>query len=83
MRFLTAELESARPLVPRGFDADPESVETLATFDMLREMGSESFGAYVISMARAPSDTLSLGLTAKRGLFPGRDPLSHPPRPRA
>jgi len=58
--FLTSELEQARPLIPRTLEADEDVREVLATFEAIAEIPSESLGAYVISMARSPSDVLSV-----------------------
>ncbi len=63
--FLMAELESRRPLIPRGFQADESVTEVLDTFAMIAEMGADSLGAYVISMASKPSDILAVKLLQK------------------
>ncbi len=69
--FLVEELESRRPLIPRAFldgkgSAEPgldEAVrEVLATFSELGRIPADSLGAYVISMAAAPSDVLAVCL---------------------
>jgi phosphoenolpyruvate carboxylase len=56
--FLLEELSNKRPLVPRGFAPSKDVAEVLATFRMAARAPRESFGAYVISMTRAPSDVL-------------------------
>ena len=60
--FLLQELGSRRPLIPRDLPADAEVDEALRTIEAAREAGLESMGAYVISMARAPSDVLAVEL---------------------
>jgi phosphoenolpyruvate carboxylase len=40
-------------------------VDCLETFRMIAEMGEESLGAYVISMAKRPSDVLAVNLLMK------------------
>lgn len=58
--FLTRELEGRRPLVPRDMPATPRTAEVLDTFRAIASIGSESLGAYVISMASHPSDVLAV-----------------------
>ncbi|MCX2800289.1 phosphoenolpyruvate carboxylase [Microbulbifer thermotolerans] len=68
-QFLLAELESRRPLVDEGFyrsDLCSEEVrEVLDTCRVIAEQGPEGLGAYVISMARRPSDVLAVMLLQK------------------
>ncbi|MQM38466.1 Phosphoenolpyruvate carboxylase [wastewater metagenome] len=63
--FLIRELSSRRPLVPREFQPDEEVREVLDTFAVMAEMGPDSLGAYVISMAARPSDILAVELLQK------------------
>jgi len=63
--FLIRELDNNRPLIPRDFDPDDEVQEVLDTFDVMAELGPESLGAYVISMAAQPSDILAVELLQK------------------
>ena len=58
--FLIRELDSNRPLIPRDFEPDEEVQEVLDTFEVMAELGPESLGAYVISMAAQPSDILAV-----------------------
>lgn len=68
--FLINELNSERPLIPRTLKATGEVKETLDTFRMLAQQRSDALGAYVISMARAPSDVLLVYLLQKEsGMF--------------
>ncbi len=64
-RFLVSELASKRPLIPRDLPASTEVREVLDTFAMLATLPSDSLGAYVISMAHAPSDVLAVELLQK------------------
>lgn len=62
MTFLRRELASPRPLLPRDpIDHEPTR-ELMATLDVVRRGGPGAFGAYVISMAKAPSDVLAVML---------------------
>lgn len=67
--FLLAELESRRPLVDGAFYGsdfcDEEVREVLETCEVIAELGPEGLGAYVISMARSPSDVLAVMLLQK------------------
>lgn len=67
--FLLAELESRRPLVDAAFYrsdyCNDEVAEVLDTCAVIAEQGPEGLGAYVISMARAPSDVLAVMLLQK------------------
>ncbi|TPX68375.1 phosphoenolpyruvate carboxylase [Spizellomyces sp. 'palustris'] len=71
--WLIKELQNRRPLVPHdwpeactGTDNVSENVkEVVATFRMLSKVGTDALGAYVISMARTPSDILAVALLQK------------------
>ena len=77
--FLTAELDSPRPLVPPQLwrpDAplSDDVRDVLGTFAMAARQGQGALGAYVISMARTPSDVLAVELLqreARRAFQPG------------
>ncbi len=58
--FLAKALEPVRPRLPDAIDGDAEVHEVLDTFRVAAELGEEARGAYVISMARAPSDVLAV-----------------------
>ncbi len=60
--FLTRELSSRRPLIPRDLEASPEVDDVLATFQMMARIPPGSLNAYVITMARAASDVLAVEL---------------------
>ncbi len=64
-QFLLQELDNPRPLLPHDFSPDEEVAEVLDTCRVIAEMGSESLGAYVISMASKPSDILAVRLLQK------------------
>jgi phosphoenolpyruvate carboxylase len=64
-RFLLAELASRRPLIPVDLDASAEVREVLDTFRAAATIAPGSLGAYVISMALAPSDVLAVELLQK------------------
>lgn len=70
--FLLQELQNPRPLLPRQLHASPEQLieqpdvqEILATFRTIAQHPSNSFGAYIISMAGQPSDILAVMLLQK------------------
>ncbi|KAL1218534.1 Phosphoenolpyruvate carboxylase 4 [Cardamine amara subsp. amara] len=63
--FLTRELKGKRPLVPQSIEVGPDVKEVLDTFRVAAELGSESLGAYVISMASNASDVLAVELLQK------------------
>lgn len=60
--FLSAELESKRPLFPRRWPHSDSVQEVLDTFAMIGQQPRQSLGAYVISMAHSPSDVLAVQL---------------------
>ncbi|WP_226665373.1 phosphoenolpyruvate carboxylase [Microbulbifer aggregans] len=68
-KFLQAELESRRPLINGAFYCSEfctdEVREVLDTCKVIAEQGQEGLGAYVISMARRPSDVLAVMLLQK------------------
>ena len=74
LQFLVKELNSNRPLITSAFPGPGDIAdgsggddvrEVLETFRMLAAENPESFGAYVISMASAPSDVLAVELLQK------------------
>ncbi|MDP5208839.1 phosphoenolpyruvate carboxylase [Microbulbifer sp. 2205BS26-8] len=69
VEFLLCELDNRRPLVDEAFyhtDFCDESVrEVLDTCKVIAEQGPEGLGAYVISMAKMPSDILAVMLLQK------------------
>lgn len=70
--FLLAELNNARPLLPRQLHHTHNSLinsddiqETLATFKTIAQQPTQAMGAYVISMAKQASDVLAVMLLQK------------------
>jgi phosphoenolpyruvate carboxylase len=77
--FLLAELDNPRPFLPSMPQVAPGAAlasvdvqEVLATFRELARQPGESLGAYVISMARAPSDVLAVMLLQQKAEMPRR-----------
>lgn len=60
--FLVRELTSPRPLLPRSLPDDPALADVLATLAVCARQPAGSLGAYVVSMANAPSDVLAVHL---------------------
>lgn len=69
LEFLLAELDNRRPLVNADFYStdfcDEDVREVLETCRVVAEQGPEGLGAYVISMAKRPSDVLAVMLLQK------------------
>ncbi len=63
--FLIAELANKRPLIPHDLPMTPEVQDVINTMRVAKEIGPEPLGAYVISMARQPSDVLAVELLQK------------------
>lgn len=63
--FLLRELQSKRPLIPHNWQPSPETQEVLDTCKVIAAQPREVLGAYVISMARVPSDVLAVKLLLK------------------
>ncbi|GBG60875.1 hypothetical protein CBR_g15996 [Chara braunii] len=60
--FLLKELQGKRPLFGPDLTASPDVREILDTCQIVSELPSDSFGAYVISMSTAASDVLAVYL---------------------
>ncbi|KAK4420659.1 Phosphoenolpyruvate carboxylase 2 [Sesamum alatum] len=60
--WLLSELRGKRPLFGHDLPKTDEIAEVLNTFHVLAELPSDNFGAYIISMATAPSDVLAVEL---------------------
>jgi phosphoenolpyruvate carboxylase len=70
--FLLAQLSSRRPLIPRRWQPSEDVTEALATCAVVADQPPEALGAYVISMARQPSDVLAVHLLLREsGCAPG------------
>ncbi|AUX74225.1 phosphoenolpyruvate carboxylase [Erwinia pyrifoliae] len=63
--FLIRELNSKRPLTPRQWEPSAETKEVLDTCRVAAEAPQGSIAAYVISMAKTPSDVLTVHLLLK------------------
>ncbi|MDF7679377.1 phosphoenolpyruvate carboxylase [Enterobacteriaceae bacterium ESL0689] len=85
--FLIRELNSRRPLLPRQWQPGDETREVLDTCQVIAQAPQGSVAAYVISMARTPSDVLAVHLLLKESgvnfalpvvpLFETLDDLNH------
>lgn len=62
IEFLLAELKGRRPLIPPSLQVSDNVREVLDTFRMAAQLGSDSLGAYIISMSTAASDVLLVEL---------------------
>ncbi|KAK1397169.1 Phosphoenolpyruvate carboxylase [Heracleum sosnowskyi] len=60
--WLLSELSGKRPLFGPDLPKTEEIADVLDTFNVISELPSDSFGAYIISMATAPSDVLAVEL---------------------
>ncbi|KAL9243752.1 hypothetical protein vseg_017603 [Gypsophila vaccaria] len=60
--WLLSELQGKRPLFGPDLPKTEEIADVLDTFQVISELPSDSFGAYIISMATAPSDVLAVEL---------------------
>ncbi|WP_168426687.1 phosphoenolpyruvate carboxylase [Erwinia amylovora] len=65
LAFLIRELNSKRPLTPRQWEPSAETQEVLDTCRVAAEAPQGSIAAYVISMAKTPSDVLAVHLLLK------------------
>lgn len=63
--FLIQELSHQRPLIPGAATFKSEVEEVLDTFRMIRYQPKHALGAYIISMAKNPSDVLLVALLQK------------------
>ncbi|MGF1711609.1 phosphoenolpyruvate carboxylase [Vibrio kagoshimensis] len=70
--FLTNELSSKRPLLPREWEPSEQVKEVLDTCKIIAAQPREAFGAYVISMARTASDVLAVHLLLQESGCPYR-----------
>ncbi|XP_015954036.1 phosphoenolpyruvate carboxylase, housekeeping isozyme [Arachis duranensis] len=61
-QWLLSELSGKRPLFGRDLPKTEEIKDVLDTFHVIAELPADNFGAYIISMATAPSDVLAVEL---------------------
>ncbi len=64
-KFLLAQLQDKRPLLPNDWPVSEDSAEVLATFRVIAVEPAEILSQYVISMAKQPSDVLVVALLLK------------------
>ncbi len=64
-QFLLAELQSLRPLIPQDWQPSAETQEVFETCRVIAKAKNDSVAAYVISMAKVPSDVLAVKLLLK------------------
>ncbi|AOV98410.1 phosphoenolpyruvate carboxylase [Edwardsiella hoshinae] len=74
--FLLRELNAKRPLVPRHWTPSPETKEVFDTCQVIAEAPAGAIAAYVISMARTPSDVLAVHLLLKEAGCPFNLPVA-------
>ncbi|WVY99603.1 hypothetical protein V8G54_025673 [Vigna mungo] len=60
--WLLSELRGKRPLFGHDLPKTEEITDVLETFHVISELPKDNFGAYIISMATAPSDVLAVEL---------------------
>ncbi|OEL36100.1 Phosphoenolpyruvate carboxylase, housekeeping isozyme [Dichanthelium oligosanthes] len=60
--WLLSELRGKRPLFGSDLPMTEETADVLGAFHVIAELPADCFGAYVISMATAPSDVLAVEL---------------------
>ncbi|KAG1335246.1 phosphoenolpyruvate carboxylase, housekeeping isozyme [Cocos nucifera] len=60
--WLLSELRGKRPLFGPDLPQTEEIADVLDTFHVIAELPTDNFGAYIISMATAPSDVLAVEL---------------------
>ncbi|KAF3674416.1 Phosphoenolpyruvate carboxylase 1 [Capsicum annuum] len=60
--WLLSELSGKRPLFGPDLPKTDEIADVLDTFHVISELPADNFGAYIISMATAPSDVLAVEL---------------------
>lgn len=63
--FLLRELDNRRPLIAHNWNPSADVQEVLDTCAVVAQQPLQSLGAYVISMARQPSDVLAVHLLLK------------------
>jgi phosphoenolpyruvate carboxylase len=75
LNFLAQELRMHRSLLRPNFKGSERIQDVLDTFSVASELGPEFLGAYVISMAKAPSDTLVVELLKRQAGIQGFLPV--------
>ncbi|MGF1910208.1 phosphoenolpyruvate carboxylase [Vibrio kasasachensis] len=72
LAFLTQELSSKRPLLPRDWKPSAPVQEVIDTCRIIAAQPRDAFGAYIISMARTASDVLAVHLLLQEAGCPYR-----------
>ncbi|XP_024377853.1 phosphoenolpyruvate carboxylase isoform X2 [Physcomitrium patens] len=68
--WLLSELRGRRPLFGPDMPTTEEVKDVLDTFKVIAELPEDCFGAYIISMATAPSDVLAVELLQRESHIP-------------
>ncbi|MCC8421723.1 phosphoenolpyruvate carboxylase [Photorhabdus thracensis] len=74
--FLLHELNSKRPLIPHNWQPSAETQEVFKTCKVIAESPQDAIAAYVISMAKVPSDVLAVHLLLKEAGCPFTLPVA-------
>ncbi|WP_445495516.1 phosphoenolpyruvate carboxylase [Photorhabdus sp. SF281] len=74
--FLLHELNSKRPLIPHNWQPSAETQEVFETCKVIAESPQDAIAAYVISMAKVPSDVLAVHLLLKEASCPFTLPVA-------
>lgn len=74
--FILRELDNPRPLWSESWSPSDQVQEVLATFRTVAAQPVEALGAYIISMARGPSDVLAVHLLLKKSGCDGNLPVT-------
>ncbi|MBC79669.1 MAG: phosphoenolpyruvate carboxylase [Gammaproteobacteria bacterium] len=64
--FLLEELASKRPLIPESWEPEGDAGETLRTIRLIANGDADGVSCYIISMAKNPSDVLSVILLLRK-----------------
>tara|TARA_E500000331_G_scaffold238282_1_gene228627 strand:+ start:1923 stop:4529 length:2607 start_codon:yes stop_codon:yes gene_type:complete len=64
--FLLEELANKRPLIPESWEPEGEEGETLRTIRLIANGDADGVSCYIISMAKNPSDVLSVILLLRK-----------------
>jgi len=75
-QFLLRELQNKRPLTPHSWQPSADVREVLDTCKVIAGLPREALGAYVISMAKVPSDVLAVKLLLKEADCPFSMPVA-------
>ena len=65
IEFLYREINNPRPLIPANIELSEQSQKVLDRFKLISRTRPDNLGAYIISMAKYPSDVLAVQLLQK------------------